>query len=218
MDEKTAETSGHQHLVDFAESRPRDEHGHFIHSATPTPPSEHSSSAQLVDALIPHGVEVDHKVTQDDLLDVHLGNPLRKITALLEDIKKQKAFTFDLKGSLGMAGIVLVLGTFGIFGGTHALCSKGVQSQIGVLRILNYVDAPDTSILSRLTTIWDLATGKNSHPVASSRLVLIDGSRVMRVVGLEGSGLIGQKVITTGDYDSCSMTLTVKTPQSVEKY
>jgi len=35
---------------------------------------------------------------------------------LLQDIKKQKAFSFTLKGSLGIAGVALALGMFGIFG------------------------------------------------------------------------------------------------------
>src|SRR3989338_7295204 len=37
--------------------------------------------------------------TKDDstLLEIHIGNPLRKITQLLEEIKKQKAFSFTLK-------------------------------------------------------------------------------------------------------------------------
>jgi len=42
---------------------------------------------------------------EDDILDIHIGNPFRRIIALLEDLKKQKAFSFTLKGSLGIAGL-----------------------------------------------------------------------------------------------------------------
>lgn len=60
---------------------------------------------------------------------------------MLEDIKNQKAFTFTLKGSLEIMGVALVIGSFGIFGGTRAFCEKGVQTKQGVIKSLNYQDA-----------------------------------------------------------------------------
>src|SRR3989338_3621357 len=76
--------------------------------------------------------------TKDDstLLEIHIVNPLRKITQLLEEIKKQKVFSFTLKGSLGIMGVALALSVFGIFGGSKMLCDKGVQTKLGTLKIL----------------------------------------------------------------------------------
>ena len=90
---------------------PHDSHGHFIHKF-PTPPKP-GSQPSLTEKLFPTHVSVDHKVTQDALLDVHIGNPLRRITQLLEEIKRQKAFSFTLKGSLGIMGVALALSVFG---------------------------------------------------------------------------------------------------------
>src|SRR5438046_1279755 len=80
---------------------------------------------------------VHYSKNDDDILDVHIGNPLYKITKLLEEIKKQKAFSFTLKGSLGIAGVVLAFTFLGVLGAGNVLCSKGVQSEIGVVQILN---------------------------------------------------------------------------------
>src|SRR3990167_9464453 len=76
--------------------------------------------------------------TKDDstLLEIHIGNPLRKITQLLEEIKKQKVFSFTLKGSLGIMGVALALSVFGIFGGSKMLCDKGIQTQVGMIKEL----------------------------------------------------------------------------------
>src|SRR5215204_929059 len=73
---------------------------------------------------------VHYNKNDDDVLDVHIGNPLHKIVKLLEDIKKQKAFSFTLKGSLGIAGVVMAFSFLGVLGAGNVLCSKGVQSEI----------------------------------------------------------------------------------------
>ena len=111
----------------IAEERPRDEDGHFI---TREEEKEHEKK-NPVERLFSENVHYSKK--QDDLLDLHVGNPLRRITLLLEQIKKQKAFSFSIKGSLGIMGVALVAGTFGVLGVNNVLCDKGVQTRRGVL-------------------------------------------------------------------------------------
>lgn len=50
-----------------------------------------------------------------------------------------------MKGSLGIAGVALALGVFGILGAGNLLCEKGIQTQIGVIKVLN-VQEKDTGI------------------------------------------------------------------------
>src|SRR3990167_4871923 len=88
-----------------AENKPRDSEGHFVRVEKPdTPPKPQGALDKFF------GEHVGYHRNQDDLLDVRVGNPLRKIVELLEDIKRQKAFSFTLKGSLGIAGVALALG------------------------------------------------------------------------------------------------------------
>lgn len=70
-------------------------------------------------------IRVEETKDDDTLINVHVGNPLEKIVKLLEQLKKQKAFSFTIKGTLGLAGIALFITAFGIFGGTKAFCSRG---------------------------------------------------------------------------------------------
>ncbi len=210
---------------------PHDAHGHFVHVDHTDPsflpnnqsPITTSQKYPVLDALLPHGIGVDHKVTNDDLLDVHVGNPLRKISALLEEIKKQKAFSFTLKGSLGLAGIVLVIGTFGFFGGTHALCSKGIQSEVGTLRILTAVDtAKRIPVVSILTDMLTILQGKQVQNKDTQRVVLIkqNGSVLHLPINSSFSPNLyeGKSVIVTGEEDKCSNTVNVTDSKNIQVY
>src|SRR3989304_9340450 len=105
---------------------------------------------------------VHYSKNKDDLLDVHIGNPLRRITELLEEIKRQKAFSFTLKGSLGIAGVALALGVFGVFGGGKILCEKGVQSYIGTVKTLNVMEQ-ESSGIPVLSQFLDYFAPKQTH-------------------------------------------------------
>lgn len=180
-------------------------------------------SQSILKSILPTDVSVGHTPDEDTLLDVKIGNPLRRITQLLEDIKKQKAFSFTLKGSLGVAGIVMVLTTFGLFGGTKALCSKGTQSYIGTIKELQMTDSPERSYLvERAMVVWDAITGNDFTRRHRQRVVLITGDEKAiaikeRVDGLSLTRFPG-RVLLTGDFDSCSNTLTVKDINGVESY
>ncbi len=228
------------HRGDNAATEPRDEHGHFIHQDQPpepaspasahpaSPVSTHPASPEpaervVMDALIPR-VSIDHKTDDNTLLDVHLGNPLRRIQQLLEEIKAQKAFSFTLKGSLGIAGIALVITTFGIFGGTEAFCSRGTQSEIGTLRMLNAIDSatpPIPFVPAPIVNVWYALTGKSAG--STQRLVLVRQDRtVLHIVKSASVSLttsyFNSPVIVTGDYDSCTQTLSVKDSHGIQSY
>jgi len=160
---------------------------------------------------------VHYSKNKDDLLDVHVGNPLRKITLLLEEIKKQKAFSFTLKGSLGIAGVALALGVFGVFGGGKMLCDKGVQSEIGVVKTLNIIDYERSTI-----PVISIFLNYFNQPTEHQRLVLIKPDEtVVRLAyskGIDFKQYENFNVIATGGYDSCSKTLTITDPAGIETY
>jgi hypothetical protein len=109
---------------------------------------------------------------KDELLDIHVGNPLRRITELLEDIKKQKAFSFTLRGSLGIMGVALAFSTFGIFGGSKLLCDKGTQSYIGTVKQLTYTEEGDYPFLTKLSDAYSILIGGRPSEKPTTRLIL----------------------------------------------
>lgn len=144
----------------IAEEKPRDSEGHFIHQ-DPIASEKHNNK---IIELLQENVHYSKK--QDDLLDLHVGNPLKRITQLLEDIKKQKAFSFSIKGSLGIMGVAIVAGTFGILGVNNVLCDKGIQTDKGVLEVLNIKENSDTSIIDYVPILSSFLT----HP-QNSRII-----------------------------------------------
>ncbi len=178
-------------------------------------PNEHNLNT------LTHEISIKHTNDQNTLLDVHVGNPLRKITQLLEEIKKQKAFSFTLKGSLGVAGIAAVLVTFGLFGGTHALCSRGTQAHVGILRRLSYAEMTNDSLFVRVENIWRVVTG--SAPLVAKEkawniLLKNDGSAIHLITDSRNdtTQLTNQYLVAVGEYDVCSQTLTLNAPHSME--
>lgn len=220
METKKHETQGYEHLSEFASDRERDDHGHFIHKF-PTPPKP-GSEPSLTEKLFPTHVSVDHKVTQDALLDVHIGNPLRKITQLLQEIKQQKAFSFTLKGSLGIAGVVLTLSLFGFFGSTQLLCSKGEQTLSGTIKALAVTNKPkEIPVLGQFINSFNYIVFHKDWPTGTRRYVLVDlkDAATVAIVGSEADILpfLNQVVYTTGDYNSCSRILHLTLPHAIEE-
>ncbi len=158
---------------------------------------------------------VHYSKNKNDLLDIHIGNPLRRITELLEEIKRQKAFSFTLKGSLGIAGVVLALGVFGVLGGGRMLCDKGIQTQIGTIKILA-IQEKEPDGLPILSNILDWFSPKPSY----NRTVLIreDNSAIRLPYSREVnfSQYSNFQVIATGNYDSCAQSLTIQDPAALE--
>lgn len=201
---------------EVANAQARDDKGHFVHIKRSEDPEPAEGQKNPLTQFFS-----DHTHTskaQDDLIDVHVGNPLRRITKLLEDIKKQKAFSFTLKGSLGIAGVALALGVFGIFGGGQILCDKGIQTQIGVVRQLQIQDqdSPVIPIFSQILSVVEW-TPKQTH----QRIILIKND--FSAINLIANNLTIQQfnnlnVIVTGKYDSCSETLTISDTKAVEVY
>ena len=160
--------------------------------------------------------------TKDDstLLEIHIGNPLRKITQLLEEIKKQKAFSFTLKGSLGIMGVALALSVFGFFGGSKMLCDKGVQTKLGTLKVLTISESePSIPLLGPVINYYKKIF---SIPVSSAkhnRTILASQEGIIHLPYTRNasfSEFANQNTFATGEYDSCSKTLKVSGSKSLE--
>lgn len=188
---------------------PRDPHGHFAPKSSASPQSPH--------------VHFDHN--QDDLLNVHVGNPLSRITKLLEDIKRQKAFSFTLKGSLGIMGVALVLSTFGLFGGTKLLCNKGRQTHMGILTQLQTNDHQESTLPLIGPVIEYYSNLMHPEQITNPKKRIVLQTPTTDIIYLpytknvDYSNIINtnsRTIYVTGNYDSCSKTLVPQEQSDVE--
>jgi hypothetical protein len=191
-------------------SKPRDENGRFI-SVPKLDPNN-----PINKFLMSH---TGNYKDEEDLLDIRIGNPLRRVIVLLEEIRQQKAFSFTLKGSLGVAGVALVLSVFGIFGGGKMFCERGIQSHVGVVKVLNFKEiySKPTSLISYLLELVNPPS-----QLIKSRTVLIKNDLI--TIHLPFSDKIdiakynNASVIITGNYNSCSQELTINDSTAIETY
>lgn len=205
---------------------PRDSSGHFAsprRSPAQLDEGGHNSSvASALKKLITPGVS---KTTDEDtLIDVHVNNPLKKIVELLQDIKKQKAFSFTLKGSLGIMGVALALSAFGIFGGAKMLCDKGIQTQVGILKELDStsIERSNVPIIGQAIDYYhNLFTSQNTTTQKKRVILLKDDRSTIFLPNTRGvlyESLLNQPVYTTGQYDSCSQTLKPQSPSDLQLF
>jgi hypothetical protein len=190
-----------------------------------TPPPVKTPAASTLSKLVTGKTKISKTTDDDTLIDVHVGNPLRRITELLEDIKKQKAFSFTLKGSLGIMGVVLTFSLLGFFGTTHALCDKGVQTHIGRIKVLGVTETEPDNLVARIQrTITYFSHLFTLPPDTSPRYrYILETPEHMAIHVSRGrdvtlSTFKDKAVYATGLYDSCSQELTVETPDGIEAY
>jgi hypothetical protein len=201
---------------EFAKHRPRDASGHFL----PLPDQTDDISDKTVVNHLMNNVSINKTRKDDTLIDVHVGNPLERMTKLLEEIKKQKAFSFTLKGSLGIMGVVLALSTIGVFGGTKMLCQKGTQSLIGTVRILQFQQEPDRiPILSQVKDGFDYLIFRTLPSRPHPRIILVqrDNQTIELATNVALESFRNKEVITSGEYDSCSRILKISNLLSIEQ-
>lgn len=169
---------------------------------------------QPLSNFVKKNTSVKKSKTDDELINIHVGNPLKRITQLLEDIKNQKAFTFTLKGSLGIMGVALVVGTFGIFGGTKAFCQKGVQTKMGTIKTLVYQDKQQDSWIDFIPIINSFF----SKGMINRTILITPNNETIRVMIPNTVKPIDLQTpyFVTGALDSCSNTITITDPNGLQ--
>jgi len=159
-----------------------------------------------------HFLKVGKEDDDKTLVDVKVNNPLHKIVELLQEIKNQKAFSFSIKGSVGIIGVGAVLVVTGIFGGNKILCDKGVQTKIGQVRVLSFIQTTEVNPLkNKVLTLL----GRPYQSTTTNLIILIDGNQnTIQLTSNSQSylvGLAGHDVVATGNFNSCIQELKVAT-------
>lgn len=207
---------------EVAKAEARDAQGHFIHAEQPKPepqnPQQPESHQDPVSKFLSD--HTHYNKNQDDILDVHIGNPLQKIYQVLLDIKKQKVLSISAKISFGILGVAVAVGIFSIFGVSNVFCAKGVQSEIGVIKTLNVEDKTSSNIpvIGNLIDWFGVRTNPQTH----ARVVLVrDDNTTIHLPyskNVKFATYQNLPVIVTGNYDACNSTLTVQDESGVETF
>lgn len=200
----------------------RDKFGHFLKS-------KQATSANFISNLFAKNVSVSKspeepatKIANDTLIDVHINNPLTKIVELLKDIKKQKAFTFSVKGSLGIVGVMVILTGGGLLGGSKILCNKGTQAKIGQVQVLAF--SQDTASVQPIRTKIRAILGI-TPPADTLKevqwVILIDSQNIATKLSSTNQTYLesfaGRTVTAVGDYNMCTQELKIL-PKGLQDY
>lgn len=202
----------------------RDKFGHFLKS-------KQTNSANFITSLLKKNVSVSKsqeestsQMDDETLVDIHVNNPLTKIVDLLKDIKKQKAFTFTLKGSVGIVGVAVVLAGGGILGGNKIVCNKGTQARIGEVRVLSFEQ--DTVSAKPLRDKIRAIFGKTQNTDADTAkevqwVVLVDSQNNAIKLSFQDQtypeSFAGHTVTAVGDYNMCTQELKIL-PKGLHDY
>jgi len=117
---------------------------------------------------------------------------------------------------LGVAGVVLVISMFGLFGGSKVLCDKGLQTEIGTIKVLNAreIYVREVPIISYLINYLS-----PSKKLIKNRTILISNNNTIYIPFSENvdiSPYVNKMVYATGEYNSCNKTLEIDDPSYLE--
>ncbi len=204
----------------------RDELGRFHKKSQPSsppspPPPDHNQN--VFTRFLKS--EAALKKTKDDNKFIEIYNPFLPLIRIFSEMKRQKAFYLHFTASLGITGVVVVLGSVGIFGTIYnPFCDKGLQSHAGTIQVLSFKEQPPKpSLLAQgiqFLSFGIVPAASNNQPPYVQRVVLKSPEATIHLVHQEPRILIlnNQSVIATGNFDACSKTLTIHDQTAIEIY
>jgi hypothetical protein len=199
-----------------AQKRPRDANGHFI----PLKPKvKVSGQANLLSKLI----DTDGNPDSDSMMGVYFRNPFKKMIEILDDIRKKQSTRVNLSLTIPLIALPVVLVLAFQFGRYQTECQTHFSTQIGTLQNISVVKkvAPDhwfLNALSKIPYIGEPYIQQKTFKEAvlinpQNETILIDNE-----VNADLNPFNQSKVIVFGDYNACSHSLTLDSPQNISNY
>ena len=200
-----------QAKAEIAAKRKRDKHGHFIKSNL---------------------INVSEGNSNDEtLVDVKVTNPLRKITAILQQIKNKQSTVLDFKFTIPLVALPLfMLLAFSLGKSGGVACGGNTQTRIGLLYALRATNdnpssglfentksaiAKNLSFLANLLTTNDLPAGRQ----ANRQILIQQGNSVLTVKNPNNVDLTAyntRQILVTGKVNTCENTIEVDNDSSVQ--
>lgn len=175
-------------------------------------------AGDLISKLIKTGESKDDEA----LIDIKVTNPLHKIAQILQDIKNHQSTTVSLRFTIPLIALpIIILLAFQI-GRSQTICSQGFQSKTGTIKNM-YVQAPKEDGLFHFVPFNPIRRVYNQKDfIPAKRTVLISNNEetitVLANPNFDLAIFDNQRVVVTGNYSSCSQTITLDSAQNISLY
>ncbi|MDP3941780.1 MAG: hypothetical protein Q8Q49_05750 [bacterium] len=193
-----------------ATHRPRDKNGHFIKSS-----------------LL--NITENTSANDETLVDVKVTNPLRRIAAILQQIKNKQSTVVDFKFTIPLVALPLfMLLAFSLGKSGGVTCGGNTQTRIGLFYTLRATGNNQAGIFDRTkqalaTNIPFLApvlANASGQKTSANRQILIQqGNSVLTVENpnnIDLSAYHTRQIFVTGRVNTCENTIEVDNDSSVQ--
>lgn len=192
-----------------AVKRPRDENGHFIKSGI---------------------LNVSENKTANDetLVDLKVTNPLRRITHILEQIRRRQSTVVDFKFTIPLIALPLfMLLAFSLGKAGGIACGDNVQTKLGLLYTLRTTSANHATGLFA-NTKQTIATnlpflapllGQVEQPLTNRQILIQRDNTALTIENphkVELTAYHTRQVFVTGKVNTCEQTIEVNDDSDVQ--
>jgi len=192
-----------------------------VHSETPAKvTSRISGTSELIKTLGSLGIE--ESTNEETILDIKVHNPLKRITQLLQDLKKHQTTTVSLRFTIPLIALPIVLFVAFQIGRAQTLCAQTFTTQAGTIQVLQ-VKVPRTAptALSLVLSFFPSVPQPTADLVDQERaILLLPTSEVVHIIhprSVDVVPFVGQSVLLTGNYSACTRSITLDHQQNLSE-
>lgn len=192
-----------------------------VHASSPAKlTSRVSGASELLNSLQSLGIE--ESSDEETILDIKVHNPLKKITQLLQDLKKHQTTTVSLRFTIPLIALPIVLFVAFQIGRAQTLCAQTFTTQAGTIQVLQ-VKVPRTAptALSLVLSFFPSVPQPTADLVDQERaILLLPTSEVVHIIHprtVDVVPFVGQSVLLTGNYSACTRSITLDHQQNLSE-
>lgn len=208
-----------------ASTQLRDKNGHFYSpkssAYSPKPKVKVSGQANLLADLVK---TEDGDDKGSSWINLTINHPFRKIIEILDEIRKKQSTRVSLDFTIPLVALPIVIIMAFQFGRYQSACQTHFSSQIGTLENITVTQTidPDHWIARNINKL-PFISGIYSKEETFEQPTLVKGSAeqgilIENISNTDLDPFTRSKVIIYGDYNSCTNTLTLDSPQNISNY
>ena len=161
----------------------------------------------------------------ETLIDIKITNPLKRLYELISEIKKHQSTTFSLKFTIPLIALPIFLFVAFRLGMGQSVCKQTFASKTGTLKLLS-ADVPQKDpnripVVSRFFELLPFSVKTPTKYAQEQRAILLDANdettTILNTENIDLTGFDNAKVIVTGNYSSCSQTISLVSKKNVVK-
>ncbi len=192
-----------------------------IHAEDPAKvTSRISGTSELIKTLNSLGIE--ESSNEETILDIKVHNPLKRITQLLQDLKKHQTTTVSLRFTIPIIALPIVLFVAFQIGRAQTLCAQTFTTQAGTVQVLQVkVPRAAPTALSLVLSFFPSVPQPTADLIDQERaILLLPSSEVVHIIHprtVEVFPFVGQSVLLTGNYSACTRSITLDHQQNLSE-